>query len=169
MTVESLATELGIWADVCVKIEACVGKKAPRLIEQLAMIPIKRSRATRRLGSYTVLNGKPLCIRLQFAQEPKNLKLTLLHELAHACDHLMNRTLHQFRRAHGPQWQAWARALGASAKSRGSSEALDQLHQQRLKLVAICQDCGAEFHRVRRLNRQRKYFHSQCGGPLRPV
>jgi len=168
MTVESLATELGLWADICEHIDGYAGRKSTRLLAQLADLPVKRSRATRRLGSFAVQNGKPLCIRLQFSQEPENLKQTFLHEIAHVCDHL-TRSLFRSRRAHGPSWQAWAKVLGTPAKSCGRSEALNQLHRQRLKLVAICQNCGAEFHRVRRLSRNRKYYHSKCGGSLRPV
>lgn len=169
MTVESLAIELGIWTDICETIERLVGNQAPRLLEQLARLPIKRSGAIRRLGCYVSQNGFPVCIRLQFAQEPANLQATLLHEIAHVCDHLSNQAGQQYRRAHGPQWQVWAEQLGTPARSCGNSEALNQLHQQRLKLVAICQHCGAEFRRVRRLNRRRKYFHTECGGPLRKL
>lgn len=169
MTVKTLAIELGIWVDVCKKIDHFVGRKSRRLLEQLAVLPVKRSRATRRLGCYVSQNGLPVCIRLQFAQEPANLVETLLHEIAHVCDHLSNQPARQYRRAHGPGWQAWAIALGTSPRSCGNSEALNQLHQKRLKLVAICQNCGAEFRRVRRLNRRRKYFHTECGGPLRKL
>ncbi|WP_303722986.1 SprT-like domain-containing protein [Malonomonas rubra] len=167
MTVASLAQELGLWEEICENIHCFSGRKSRRLIDRLATLPIQRSRATRRLGSYVTRNGRPFCIRLQFAQEPENLKQTLLHEIAHACDHFSTRFAIRFRRAHGPSWQAWAKALGTSVKSCGRSEALDQLHRQRLKLVAVCQNCGAEFHRVRRLNQGRKYVHPSCGGPLR--
>ena len=167
MTVASLSRELGLWEDICENIRSFAGRKSARLIDLLAELPIERSHATRRLGSYVTRNGRPVCIRLQFAQEPENLKQTLLHELAHACDHLSVRFAGRYRRAHGPSWQAWAEALGTSAKSCGRSQALDQLHRQRQKLVAVCQNCGAEFHRVRRLNQGRKYYHTTCGCPLR--
>lgn len=167
MTVASLAQELDLWEEICESIKCFSGRKSARLIARLAELPVERSRATRRLGSYVTRNGRPACIRLQFALEPENLKQTLLHEIAHACDHLSARFAMRYRRAHGPSWQAWAKALGTSTESCGRSDALDRLHQQRQKLVAVCQNCGAEFRRVRRLNQGRKYFHTTCGGPLR--
>ncbi|MDA3904103.1 MAG: hypothetical protein PF441_11730, partial [Desulfuromusa sp.] len=104
---------------------------------------------------------------LQFAQEPGNLQHTFLHEVAHACDHLSRKHGHQpYRRAHGSSWKVWAKALGISTQCCGESEAVRALHQQRLKLVAVCQKCGIEFHRVRRLNRNRTYTHNQCGGKI---
>lgn len=169
MTVETLATELGLWAEITTCLYRTAGDQAPPLLTRLAALPVRRSRATRSLGSYVSRQGLPVCIRLQFAQEPETLKQTLLHEIAHACDHLSDQYGNRYRRAHGPQWQAWARALGTAAESCGKSEALNQLYQQRLKLVAVCQTCGTEFRRIRRLNRRRKYFHSNCGGRLRPV
>jgi predicted SprT family Zn-dependent metalloprotease len=169
MTVEILAIKLGLWTEIREKIKGQAGDQEQWLLEQLAPLPIRRSRATRSLGSYVSRKGVPVCIRLQFAQEPENLKQTLLHEIAHACDHLVNQLGRQYRRAHGAQWQAWAKAFGTPAKSCGDSEALKQLYQQRLKLVAVCQRCGAEYRRIRAFNRRRKYFHAECGGRLRPV
>jgi len=169
MTVKSLATELGLWDDIYQQITNCAGSKAVRLLARLADLPVKRSHATRRLGSYVSQRGRPLCIRLQFAQEAESLKQTLLHEIAHFCTQQSSSLWRRDRRSHGPQWQAWAKALGSSTSSCGKSEALNRLHQERLKLVATCQKCGAEFHRARRLNRGRNYFHSQCGGPLQPI
>lgn len=169
MTVERLARELNLWEEILQTIDTLAENDAPRLICELARLPVKRSSATRRMGSYVSLNGRAVCIRLQFSQEPDNLKQTLLHEIAHFCDHQLFQSGKKYRRAHGAQWQTWAIAFGVPAKSCGNSEALNQLHQQRLKLVAVCQNCGAEFRRVRRLNRRRKYFHTGCGGFLRQI
>ncbi len=169
MTVESLATELSLWSEICKSVESFAGKKAKRILQQLSTLPVKPSRATRRLGSCSSKNGVPVCLRLQFEQEPENLKQTLLHEIAHVCDQLTVPGGLKTRPSHGPQWQAWAQALGTSTKSCGHSEALNQLHRKRLKLVAVCQRCGAEFRRVRRLNRCRDYYHTACGGSLRQI
>lgn len=169
MTVKTFAMEIGVWNLVSVRIAAHGGGRAPLLLERLAALPVRTSRATRRLGSYVSRGGEPVCIRLQFAQEPDNLTQTFLHELAHACDHLCHQPGRQYRRAHGANWQAWAKAFGISAETCGSSDALKQLHRQRLKLVAICQSCGAEFHRLRRLNRRRHYVHNGCGGRLQKL
>jgi len=171
MTVKQIAEKYQLWQ----KIEKAVddtftGKSASALLEKIAQIPIQKSRATRRLGVYVSMGKKPVCIRLQFAQEPDNLRQTFLHEVAHACDHLSRKgRWKEYRQAHGESWKMWARALGVSTSTSGESEAVRQLHQQRLKLIAVCEKCGAEFHRVRRLNRTRTYTHEQCGGKIQPT
>lgn len=169
MTVESVATELGLWRDIRQAIYTALGEEGDRLLRQLASLPIKSSRATRRLGSYNSRHGVPLCIRLQFAQEPENLKETLLHEIAHFCDHQTRPSGKRRYPVHGERWQAWAEALGVSGKRSGNSEALNRLYRQRLKRVAICQKCGVEFHRLKRLSRRRTYVHPDCGGILKQI
>ncbi len=171
MTVKQIAVEFNLWQQIGVAVNGILPESpASVLLEKIAKIPIKRSSATRRLGAYVSLGGEPVCIRLQFAQEPENLKHTFLHEVAHACDHLNRKEVHQsYRLAHGSSWKKWARALGGSTDCRGESSAVRALHQERLKLVAVCQKCGIEFHRVRRLSRNRTYIHNQCGGELRQV
>jgi predicted SprT family Zn-dependent metalloprotease len=90
--------------------------------------------------------------------------------VAHACDHLSRKGWRkESRQAHGESWQTWSRALGVSTATSGESDAIRQLHQQRLKLVGVCQKCGAEFHRVRRFNRKGTYTHSRCGGTIRKL
>jgi len=171
MTVKQIAIEFNLWQT----IESAVAELLPRravagFLAQIALIPIRKSRATRRLGVYVSMGRKPVCIRLQFAQEPDNLRQTFLHEVAHACDHLSRKGWRQeYRPAHGESWKNWARALGISTSTSAESEAVRQLHQQRLKLIGVCGKCGAEFHRVRRLNRTRIYTHEQCGGRIRQL
>lgn len=171
MTVKQIADEFSLWQQIETAVNGTlVEGSAPALLEKIARIPIHKSRATRRLGAYVSMGKEPICIRLQFAQEADNLKQTFLHEVAHACDHLSRQAgLQPYRRAHGSSWQIWAKELGISTQCCGESPAVRQLHQQRLKLVAICQKCGAEFHRVRRLNRHRNYTHNQCGGKIQSV
>ena len=168
MTVEQIATEFNLWQT----IENSVAELLPRravagFLAEIALIPIQKSRATRRLGVYVSMGKKPVCIRLQFAQEPDNLRQTFLHEVAHACDHLSRKGRRkEYRQAHGESWKMWARALGVSISTSGKSDAVRQLHQQRLKLIGVCEKCGVEFHRVRRLSRTRNYTHEQCGGKI---
>ncbi|MCD6188006.1 MAG: SprT-like domain-containing protein, partial [Desulfuromusa sp.] len=159
MTVKQIADELCLWQHIEIAVNTILTKgSASVLLERIATIPVHKSRATRRLGAYVSMGETPVCIRLQFAQEPDNLKQTFLHEVAHACDHLSRKSGRpSYQRAHGSSWKIWAKELGISPQCRGESPAVRQLHQQRLKLVAICQKCGAEFHRVRRLNRNRTY------------
>ncbi len=164
--VKYLAEQLGLWP----QISAAIARSGQtRLLQTIASLPVRKSSATRSLGAYVSKAGQPLCIRLQFAQETEQLKDTLLHEIAHACDHLYHQSDKAYRRAHGPNWRAWAQALGATDQRCGHSESVAQLHRKRLKLVAVCQTCGAEFKRIRRLNRRRQYTHPACGGRVIPV
>lgn len=171
MKVKQLATEFNLWQTIESAVAELLSRRTVAgFLAEIALIPIQKSRATRRLGVYVSMGKKPVCIRLQFAQEPDNLRQTFLHEVAHACDHLSRKGLRKsYRQGHGESWKMWARALGVSTSTSGESEAIRQLHQQRLKLVAVCQKCGAEFHRVRRLNRNRTYTHNRCGGKIQPT
>lgn len=169
MTIRQLAEDLGLWR----QIESCVHGRCPeesaqQLLEKIAVIPVKASRATTRLGAYVFRGRQAVCIRLQFAQDRHRLRLTLLHEIAHACDHLQASGSHR-RLAHGPGWQEWALALGIEPQVGGVCAAVSALHQRRKKLVAVCLGCGAEIYRVRRLARHGHYLHSTCGGSLKQV
>jgi hypothetical protein len=169
MSVRMLAGELNLWRRIVVAVEAqCTTDLGRQLLEKLADIPVAPSRASRRLGCYTFRGNEPVAIRLQFAQEADNLRQTFLHEIAHACDHLSQ---HGGRRqvGHGNSWRQWALALGIDTATTGRSAAVNALHQQRRKLVAICLECGAEIYRVRRLNRNNRYLHPPCGGILKPL
>ena len=168
MTVKSLATELSLWGQIVDALESRLpAADADRLLAQISGIPIRRSRAVRSLGAYVSKSQFPVCIRLQFMQEPQELRDTLLHEVAHACDHLSCQPGRIYRRAHGPSWRSWAEGFGIKPERCGHSAKLKQLHAERLKVVAVCRRCGTELRRLRRLNRKRKYIHSRCGGRLR--
>lgn len=169
MTLKDLAEGLGVWSRICDTVAVICGRGAGMLLlDRLAIIAIRESRATRRLGSYVFHGKDPVCLRLQFAQETDCLTETFLHEVAHACDHLHGGH-HRRCAPHGDGWKQWAQALGIPPRIRGTSPALAALHQDRRKLVAVCNSCGAEIHRLRRLNRRRSYLHTVCGGSLRLV
>jgi predicted SprT family Zn-dependent metalloprotease len=170
MTVKQFAIQGELWTQISGAIHGFLPEPAAvNLLHRIADLPIQSSRAARSLGAYVSKSGLPVCIRLQFAQEPANLRETFMHELAHLCDHLCNQSGRRYRRAHGPHWRNWAKLLGIEPSRCGRSEALERLYQQRLKPVAICQNCGTEFRRTRRLNHRRNYFHSNCGGRLQPL
>jgi predicted SprT family Zn-dependent metalloprotease len=170
MTVVSLAEELGLWRSIRVVIsDRLAPHVADAFIDRLDRLPVKRSYAVQRLGSYIAKGGEPQAIRLQFAQESEQLRITFLHELAHACDHLTNQPGRPYRQAHGAGWRQWMIAFGLPAESRGKSEALSTLREQRLKVVAVCHCCGAEIKRLRRFDRRKRYLHIECGGKLVPV
>jgi hypothetical protein len=169
MNVRMLAVELKLWPQIVAGVMTqCTVAMGKQRLDQLAAIPVMSSRASRRLGCYAFRGSEPVCIRLQFAQEPANLRQTFLHEIAHACDHL-NQQRGQRRVGHGASWRQWACALGVDTATTGRSAAIAILHQRRQKLVAICLVCDAKIYRVRRLNRNNRYLHPPCGGILKQL
>jgi len=170
LTVASCAADLGVTEQIRSGIEALLpAAKAGALMTEVMKLPVRSSRALRSLGSYVSRGGEPVCIRLQFRQERDLLAETLLHEVAHLCDHLSNQRGRRYRQAHGHGWQAWAEAFDIRARRTGKSQVLCDIHEQRLKLVAICLECGLEVRRLRRLNHGTRYIHPGCGGRLQPV
>jgi predicted SprT family Zn-dependent metalloprotease len=170
MTVISLAQELALWTSIRAVIDHRLAPQAAdELIERLSRLPVKRSHAVQRLGSYVAKAGMPVAIRLQFAQEPEQLRATFLHEIAHVCDHLTHQAGRPYRQAHGPGWREWMKAFGLPAQARGNSESLTALREQRLKVVAVCRRCGVEIKRLRRFDRRKRYLHTECGGKLVPI
>lgn len=163
-TVRPLAEELGVWETFVHGVAARLGQaRAPALVERLGTLPVRTSHAVGLLGSYVHRGGEPLAIRLQLCQEPELLRTTLLHELAHACDHLAAPEPRRHRCTHGPGWRQWALAFGIAPQRRGHSPALGALRQARLKPVAVCERCGCVFRRLRRLPRRRTWVHPECG------
>lgn len=163
-TVRTVAMELEVWT---VFEQAVLGRvdrlRAEELLGVLGALPVKTSRATGLLGSYAHCGGQALCIRLQPRQERELMQVTLLHELAHACEHLLAPDPRRHRCSHGPAWRAWALAFGIPPSRSSRSGALEDLRQQRLKPVAVCARCGCVFHRLRRLSRRRNWVHPECG------
>lgn len=170
-TVRKVADTLGVWdAFVQGVTLRLAGDEAQTVVDRLGALPVKTSRATGLLGSYAHCGSEPLCIRLQPRQEPDLLRTTLLHELAHACEHLTSPQPQRHRCGHGPSWQAWARAFGIAPQRRGRSATLSALRQERLKPVAVCERCGCVFHRLRRLSARRLWVHPECGnGRVVPI
>ncbi|EAT16425.1 SprT-like domain-containing protein [Desulfuromonas acetoxidans] len=168
MTLYDFASRHDLWHHV---EQAVVGlvSDTEAFLSRIQSVPIKASSATRSLGCYYSRGGEPHCIRLQFAQESDALHQTFLHEVAHLCDHLMAFQGKAYRGGHGKSWQEWARALQVSAQRCGHSPAVAKLHQQRLKVVAVCERCQEPIYRLRRLPARRQYRHARCGGRLRPV
>lgn len=169
--VRSLAMELGVWEAFAAGVAGRLDQaSADALMARLSPLPVRSSRATGLLGSYAHRGGEPLCIRLQPLQEPALLRTTLLHELAHACEHLTAPQPHRHRCSHGPAWRAWALAFGIAPQRSGKSAVLHILRQERLKPVAVCERCGCVFHRLRRLPARRHWVHPECGnGRVVPV
>jgi len=163
-TVHAIADELDVWetfaAGVANRLDFVA---AAALIERVGHLPVRASHAVGLLGSYAHCGGEPVCIRLQPRQEPELLRTTLLHELAHACEHLTAPQPHRHRCGHGPAWRAWALAFDIAPQRSGKSFALNNLRQERLKPVAVCERCGCVFQRLRRLPARRNWVHPECG------
>lgn len=169
-TVEIVATRLGVLECVRAAILQCLPQHhSEHLLNLLLPLPVRPSHALRSLGSYATRAGQPVAIRLQFSQAADQQRETLLHELAHACDHLVNQSGQPYRQAHGPGWKTWAEAFGIDPQRTGHSPELAQLHRQRLKPVAICQRCGFVVMRLRRLPARQKFLHPDCGGRILPL
>ncbi len=163
-SVAEVAGELGVWELFSDAVARRLNPaRAFALIERLGALPVRRSHAVGLLGSYVHRAGEPLAIRLQTAQEPALLRTTLLHELAHACEHLTAANPGRHRCTHGPDWRQWAEAFGIAPLRTARSAALGALRTARLKPVAVCEKCGCVFHRLRRLPRRRQWLHPQCG------
>jgi len=166
-TVRVVAEKLEVWDRFVSGVLARLGRQGgTELIERLTALPVRPSRAVRSLGSYVSRGREAVCIRLQYQQELENLRETLLHELAHACDHLTRREAANYRRAHDKRWKTWARSLGVDPRGTGRSEILHEMREGRMKVVAVCQNCGFEFRRLRRFSigrRRRHMVHPACG------
>lgn len=164
-TVRALAEQLQVWSRFEAGVSSRLGTaEGAALLEQLASLPVRPSRSVRMLGAYIYRGDTPVAIRIQFAQEEVVMAETLLHELAHACNHLHPPAGRTARQTHGASWQGWARAFGIAPSRKGCSEAIDQLYASRLKVVAVCKKCGAEFRRLRKMAAGRSYIHPGCGG-----
>lgn len=162
--VRAVAVRLGVWerfaAGVTLRVEAGTARA---LIMKLAELPVEPGRGVGLLGCYVHRGSEPVGIRLQPRQEPELLAATLLHELAHACEHLTAPRPARHRCGHGQRWREWALAFAIEPTSRCRSAALSELRQQRLKPVAVCERCGCVFERLRRLPANRSWVHPQCG------
>jgi hypothetical protein len=169
----NVARQLDVWDIFVLGVTTRIGAaRATALVDRLQGLPVRASRATGLLGSYAHRGGEPQCIRLQPLQEPGLLRTTLLHELAHACEHLLAPEPRRHRCSHGPAWRVWAQVFAIDLGRSARSPALAELRRQRLKPVAVCARCGCVFHRQRRLPHRRSWVHPECGNgrivPLPP-
>lgn len=93
---------------------------------------------------------------------PEAVVETLGHEYAH----LLAVHRHGVRAAnHGPFWQKAMLDLGLEPKVRHRYEVERNVPRQ--TVTYSCVSCGKEFERSRRLPKNRKYVHANCGGALR--
>jgi len=168
-TVGELLYFLGIFEPLHQQIIDDLGRRSgEELLIRLQQLPLKRSHAVTRLGSYSCRGPKALSIRLQFAQEQEQLEQTLLHEIAHFLDHQTRNPPGPYRNPHGRSWQYWLKRIGGGSGIEGSA-AMRNLYRQRLKPVARCKRCGLLLKRLRRLPQKQRWLHRDCGGLLVPL
>ncbi len=169
LTVGELLYFLGLFEFLQGQVIEELGRtRGEELLIQLQQLPLKKSHAVTRLGSYSCRGSKALSIRLQFVQEENQLEQTLLHEIAHFLDHQTRHTKGSYRNPHGYSFQSWLKLVGADSES-GSSVAMRNLYYERLKPVARCKRCGLLFKRLRRLPQKQRWLHRECGGLLVPL
>lgn len=93
---------------------------------------------------------------------PEKLRLTLLHEYAH----LLAFERHGRKAAnHGIYWKQAMLDLGLEPRVRHTYECARNKPRQTVRYR--CQRCGAQIERSRKLPRNRRYVHANCGGGLR--
>lgn len=96
--------------------------------------------------------------------EPNRLRETLLHEYAH----LLAVRRHGIRAAgHGKHWRDAMVQLGLEPRVHHCYEV--QRNTPRQEVGYRCEKCGTVILRKRRLPRQRRYLHSNCGGAIKFV
>lgn len=99
---------------------------------------------------------------------PEDLRLTLLHECAHALDMMVNGSS-----GHGAPWRRIMVALGLPPRTSGghtaaASDALRSLRAERAVEIWECARCGAETPIMRkRKYPAERYSHPKCGGRFR--
>ncbi len=94
--------------------------------------------------------------------DENRLRATLVHEYAH----LLAFERHGRKGAgHGEPWRQAMRDLGAEPQRTHCYEV--QRNAARQQVTYVCQKCGLQILRSRRLPRFRRYVHASCGGGLR--
>ena len=171
MNTETLATRIGAnWSEVCDSLRTA-GLDYDE-IERVRLVPAKvNNRLTRCLGRVSVCRTRgPTVIELsgQLVQkgEKDEIIAIYLHEVAHlvASFQLVGAGVRET--AHGPTWRRWARTLGVSATASTTTTYVTE--GPGLKTVAVCNSCGFELQKVRRLRLGRTYSHRRCGGAFIP-
>jgi predicted SprT family Zn-dependent metalloprotease len=109
--------------------------------------------------------------------DPRELKDTFLHEVAHAIKRLSGAS----GSSHGRAWREIAGQLGAKPKRRGDVDVKGMKPNRRRKepvtrRTAVCESCGYEWYGTRALHKNSTYTCSRvdwegltCGGDVRKV
>lgn len=126
------------------------------------------TRARRRLGCCFYQSGRYwIEVSRSILDDEELLKLTLVHELLHACPGC---------RDHGRQWKAYAREvyerLGYHIERTVRTDApYVPLRHEEVKYILECQSCGTQIKRMRmsRAVKSPWLYRCPCGGKLKRV
>jgi predicted SprT family Zn-dependent metalloprotease len=109
----------------------------------------------RRKRSLGLCRYRERCIELSVhfvrANEPEQVRETILHEIAHA--------LAGEKAGHGPLWKAFCQRVGCQPVRCDRGEAL----MPKGRWMARCGTCGKEYWRHRRPARRASYWCRRCG------
>jgi hypothetical protein len=153
-----------------------IGDRDPEeVLDFLGTVEVKPTRALGKYGSAQIH---------QLGLIPPEMRITVLplsawkrqdtirHEVAHLVAwHVFGPQI----RTHGREWQAAAKALGATPQARHYDPAFmaaaNEIQESRLKIVARCVECGFEILATRRTSKYARnlYRHRHCGGRIAPV
>ena len=123
-------------------------------------LPVIRNGRLRRTVAQAVFTGiRREPVRLEMSARLLRGSIASRREvIAHEVAHLTA----GYAADHGPEWRAAARSMGCTGE-RFATKALIEDIGSALKTVAICDGCGHELKRARRLNKNRNYRHGSCG------
>lgn len=89
----------------------------------------------------------------------EDIKDTVLHEIAHALAHVK----YGKGQHHNRNWKAIAKQIGCSANVRCS------IGMYKYKYVYECPVCHNKFYKLRKLDKNKKYFCNKCFDEQQPI
>ena len=169
MNVRGMAKRAGVdWNDIVERLRTCLSEDQ---ILRAAQLPAGiNGRMTRSLGCVRVNRATGIPQRLELSRlllergEDQEVREVFTHEVAHVAADLWASDAGAREATHGPIWCSFARVLGVSTAATKKTSYLAEHRASKLKTVAVCDRCGFELKRSRRLNSRRIYSHRQCGG-----
>jgi SprT protein len=110
-------------------------------------------------AGYAYYRHKAIGLSTRLITDEERLRHTLLHEYAH----LLAVARHGTKGAgHSPGWKHAMRDLGLEPTVRHQYEV--ERNEMRQQVIYSCKRCQEEFVRRRKLPRNRRYYHVNCGG-----
>jgi predicted SprT family Zn-dependent metalloprotease len=141
-------------------------ERARGVVAGLGPCALTLSRATTRLGSFTVdLRTGQRAIRIsRYLTEADQVRDTARHELAHQAAYDFHSHL-----GHGPLWKTWAQYLDCAPVACSGDGVNPDVARARQRYALSCGRCGWTITRQRRsrlIEHSRRYACARCRGPL---